>query len=138
MNRVEEYVYIQSGKVQLRNPDRYNEAVRSLADGLYLNSITKVYDNRTGNQNRYYWGVVIKAFVDGTAEEWGDPVSAEEAHDFLKEKFNFSEHINEDTGEAIRIPRSTADISTVEFTQYIERCRLFIEEWFHIEIPDPE
>lgn len=137
MNRIEQYFSMQAGKVVMRDRQKFDDCIRALADGTYLVAIDKAYSSRSNSQNAYYWSVIVKAFRTGFQDTWGEVVSIEEAHGTLKERFNFTEKVNEHTGEIVRIPRSTASLTTKEFTDYMEHCRAFIQEWFNIEIPDP-
>lgn len=116
--------------------DFYN-AVASYDDCDLVITIEKAYGKRSSYQNRYYWGVVIPCFCmaahDTTGEEW----SKEVAHDTLKGRFLSREFINEETGEVLNIIKSTTELSTAGFMEYIENCRKFILEWFGAYVPDP-
>jgi hypothetical protein len=89
-------------------------------------------------QNSYYWAVVLGAFCDGYMDTNGEEISKEEAHETLKMELNYKTISNEETGEVVRVPKSTVDINTKEFSEYTEKCRRFISEWFGVETPDPD
>lgn len=88
-------------------------------------------------QNNYYYGVVVELIRSAMSEEWGELVSKGEVHELLKQQCNWREKVNEATGETIKIPHTTTDMTTVEFEEYLERCRRFALEWFNLEIPLP-
>ena len=71
---------------------------------------------RSTPQNKYYWGVVIKEM----AEEHG--CTDLEMHEILK-----SRHLIKDTimygGTEYTIYRSTTELDTAEFEEYLEKCR---------------
>ena len=45
--------------------------------------------------------------------------------------FNFKELINENSGEIIKLPQTTTDRTTIEFEEYLERCRKLIYNYFN-------
>lgn len=99
---------------------------------------------RSGQQNRYYWGVIIKAFADylyedGTADSKLE--AAEIAHEYLKRRFNSMavSMINKETGEEKieRLVKSTTKLSTKEFCDYVDRCRNWLKETLGITTMDP-
>jgi hypothetical protein len=92
---------------------------------------------RSSPQNRYYFGVVCKLIKDAIKTEWGQVVSIDDTHAFLKSKLHFKEFINENTGEIANLPLTTTEDSTAEFMEYLESCRNFGKEWFNIDIPEP-
>lgn len=133
---IKAYFRMTDGVFHMKRKNDLSGLIRSLKDGLYLITIEKVYDARTNPQNRYYWGVVVKAYVQGVLEEWGEVVGIQEAHESLKAMFCFTER--EVGGEVFKVISSTRKFSTVQFNEYIENCRRFIAEYFNLETPDPE
>ena len=138
MKKLEAYITLEDGKMAMQDKGKFFDCLRTFPNGLYRMVVEFVYDARTSPQNRYYWGVVVKAYVQGAYDTWGELISSEEAHETLKALYNFEEKTNEDTGEIIRVPRSTAELETMPFWEYVERCRRHIQEWFSIETPDPK
>jgi hypothetical protein len=89
--------------------------------------ITKATRIRSGNQNRYYWGVVVD-MIWGMFVDAGNDVTREECHDFLKAEVGRSildTEIVDPQGECHSIAKSTTRLTTMEFESYLERCR----EW---------
>lgn len=115
----------------------------------FLNQISKIRNRsvkvrvvvegkrRSQWQNNYYYGVVVELLRSSLSEEWGEPISKDEMHEILKWQCNWREKVNEATGETLRIPHTTTDMTTVEFEEYLERCRRFALDWFNLEIPLP-
>jgi len=134
---IQTYIRIRDGAILIDKKERFFDAIRALRNGLYTLKAEKVYDNRSSKQNRYYWGVVLPAYVEGILTEWGEVISQEEAHESLKQQFSFEEKLNNE-GKSVRIVRSTTRMSTKSFTEYIENCRNFISEYLNIATPDPE
>lgn len=95
--------------------------------------------SRSGEQNRYYWGVVVEMIRMGI-KELGDDADAEQVHEFLKGRFlPARERIDETTGDMIyRLPASTTALSTIEFSEYVEKCCQFAAEYLGLSIPLPQ
>lgn len=93
-------------------------------------TVTRHRRPRSVNQNRYYWGVVLNLIADHTGH------TEEELHEIYKRKF-LPARIVHYNGVDIRMPTSTPDTDTLEFTNYIERIRAEAG-MMGITIPDPE
>jgi hypothetical protein len=86
--------------------------------------------NRSGQQNKYYWGVVIKTLSDETG------FTPEEMHDVLKWKFlKYSKVLP--NGEQVEVTESTTDLDTKEFEDFMEQVRRFAITELDILIPLP-
>lgn len=116
---------------------RKQESKRKLFE--HLKTLSNVYkveikrdrSNRSGNQNRYYWGVVIQMISDYTG------FFPDEVHELLKGKFLKYDLVFKSTGQAETISRSTTDLDTYEFEQYLEKCRIYAASEIEIVIPLP-
>ena len=100
-------------------------------------TIKQKYKRRSIPENKYYFGVVIQIWKDLIYQEWGETWSSEQTHEFLKSHCNFKEIVNQNTGEIIKIPLSTADLKTIEFEDYLEKCRRLAFDFFNVQIPLP-
>lgn len=92
---------------------------------------------RSGQQNSYYWKVVVGLVRKALMEEHGEMYTKDEVHGILKQQCNWREITNEESGESIKIPKSTRDLNTLEFEEYEERCRRFAAEFLGVDIPLP-
>ncbi len=116
---------------------RNKESKQKLFD--HLKSLSNVYrieikrdrENRSHNQNRYYWGVVVKMFSDESG------FTPDETHELFKKEFLSYDKAFKNTGEAKTISRSTPDLDTWEFEQYLEQCRIYAAINLEIVIPLP-
>jgi hypothetical protein len=131
------YLTIHDHRIEMTDKAKFFATIRTQPDGLYRWTIERVYRKRSNPQNDYYWGVVIPAFCQGFYDTWGEPITGEEAHATLKESFNYQLKTNPKTGDMMRIARSTASLTTVEFNEYIERCCHLIAEYFGVAVPEP-
>lgn len=104
------------------------------------NSLTITFqrfgNKRTTKQNRYYWGVVVK-MIKERFKELGHELDSDEVHDFLKGEFNKREIVTENDHH-LSIPRSTKDLDSQTFNEYIEKVRQFAAITLEINIPDPD
>lgn len=128
--------YVKDGTILIRN--RMQLQAECIASGLseFEVVLKKKKKNRSYEQNRYYWGVVV-AMIRDRFRELGNDVNSEETHDYLKQEFNYKEFVNEKTSEVIRIPVSTADMTTSQFMDYLAKIQIFSADILGVVIPDP-
>lgn len=106
-----------------------------MGDCKFRITVEKLYNKRSLEQNAFYHHVVLHEFSRGYYETSGERITRETAHEFLKGRFNTKEVKMGET--LLVIPRSTTELTTTEFNEYIEKCRKFVAEFFGIEIPEP-
>lgn len=105
-------------------------------------SIKRYRNQRSNQQNKYYWGVVIN-LIKQVMFELGNEYTAEDVHClcvsmFLSEtKSIINNHTAEVIGE-VAVIKSTTQLNTTEFLEYIDKVRKWASEFFCLEIPDPE
>lgn len=115
----------------------FNGWVRSL-HGPHKVKITKCRPTRTLPQNAWYWGCVLPAVAAGLEEAWGERLTAEDTHEYLKAKFNYRTIVNRETGEVLgKVPCSTATLNTADFGEYLDEIIQFAAEFLKVEIPQP-
>ena len=127
---------VESGKLA-QNVAKINDEIRRHEGKFIEITIKRKQKRRSIPENRYYFGVVIQIWKDLIYDEWGETWSSEQTHEFLKSHCNFKEMPNKATGEIINIPLSTADLKTVEFEEYLEKCRRLAYDFFNVQIPLP-
>lgn len=114
--------------------------VKVTVERLYKKRSTKTFkdDGTEGRgQNGYYHTIIVPFFIEGYFNTHGKLITHDEAHEKLKFNCNYSEWWNESTGEVIHDAQSTAELTTVQFEEFTERCRQFIYEWFGMDVPLP-
>ncbi len=94
-------------------------------------------NKRSNQQNSYYWSVIVPIFKNILKEEWGELRTIKETHEFLKYNCNYEERVNEETGEILKLARSTKDNDTKVQEEFHERCRQLAFEMFNVTIPLP-
>jgi len=90
--------------------------------------VRKKRKQRSSQQNRYFHGVVVKILTD---DLWGD-FDYEGMKAALAEKFLSTL----DEMHALKRIKSTTELSTVEWEEYMVKCRHF-GDTLHIYIPFP-
>lgn len=120
------------------NRQRLQRQIGSL-EGSYRIEISPTRPTRSVKQNAFYWGVIIASLWEWLRDQDWTIGSDEAAHEMLKARFLATTIINKRTGEVIgRRVRSTTELTTEEFSDYVERCRMFLSEWCNIVVPDPD
>lgn len=137
MRSITAYGKAEGGKIHVGNMAEFKQAIAVFPDCLIKIKIEQFGGNRSHPQNAYYWGVVIEEFQAGYHDTTGEAISNADTHELLKHECNYKEVINQSTGAILRHGISTANLSTGEFTEYLERCRAFIKEYFNRNVPEP-
>lgn len=109
----------------------------SLNDGTYKVTITKG-SIRTDQQRKYYFSTVVPMCKVGLRDigEGGIKTNSD-AHEYLKKEFLTVKTIDDATGELVIRIRSTKDLSTVEFIEYVEEIYQWAAEFLSVVIPSP-
>jgi hypothetical protein len=122
------------GKIENKQP--LIELFKGLKDGRYMVELATA-KKRSNAQNRYWWALVVPMVKKGIEEMYGEKITNEEAHEFLKARFNAVQLVNKQTGEVEMLPRSTSRLTTVQFNELIEQVQRFGAEFLGIDIPSP-
>ena len=130
--KIETYGHIKDGKLNISYRSKFLTALKLFDDCRVRVVVEKLYRKRTTPENAYYHAVIVREFKNGWEETQGEQITHNEAHEMLKYNCNYTEIINEDTGEVLRKGNTTTKQSTVEAEEYYDRCRAFILEWFGI------
>jgi hypothetical protein len=121
-------VFTNTGKMKA-----YNE---SLADGSYLVKIDNS-KKRSNDQNSYYWGIVVPLVFKGLKDAGFDEVkTVEDAHLIMKSLF-LKKFIPGKDGEGMEIVRSTTDLKTIEFSEFLLSVWQWAAEYLGVQIPEP-
>lgn len=127
---------VTNGKLT-RNRNQLTEAIKSFEGKTITISIEKTKNKRSNPQNSYYFGIVIPILKDALKEA-GYTMTNDNVHELLKLKF-LKETIltDENTGECIERIKSTTELSTTGFMEYILQIQQWCSEFFAVVIPDP-
>lgn len=131
---METLMIIKDGKPKY-DREGLSKAISTLSDGYYWISITKKHRGRSGKENAYYWGVVVESMRLILSDCNGEEVDSDYAHEILKLKCNPEKIAIGATWHTLG--GSTAKMTTVQFEDYLARCREWILETFDITISLP-
>lgn len=121
---------VENGKVEYHDKDLLLEDMRNY-EGREAYIVVKPYrKTRSDNQNRYYWGVVIKLLCD----ELG--YSDEEMHEVLKQRFLMREKVQV-AGVEYAIYGNTSSLSTTDFEDFLSKVRAWASIDLGVFIPEP-
>lgn len=127
---------VENGKLK-RNRKLITETIEQFEGKEIQITFERKRKKRSNNQNAYYHAVIVPLIQLAFKEEWGERLTREEVHEFLKLRFNYVEKVNKETGEILNLPKSTKQNTTVEQEEYHDDCRRFALEWFNVVIPLP-
>lgn len=92
---------------------------------------------RTNAQNAFYHGVVLDAVRHGLIDIGYMIKDNDTVHEMMKTMFLAGKIVNEINGDKIPIYGSTAKLTTVEFTVFLEELTIWAAEYLSITIPAP-
>ena len=121
------YGKVRDGKLKLDNPQNYLVEISKLEGQRIELTIRKERHTRSLSQNKYYWGVIIQILSDYFGYD------KEEMHEALKFKF-LKRHGDTDLVTA----GSTAKLSTVGFTEYIDDIIRWASTEYQVVIPSAD
>lgn len=120
------FASVKDGKVLFSDKEMLKAHLAGL-EGKDIDIIVRPHrKDRTHSQNRWYWGCVVAI----PAKHYG--YTGDEMHDAFKVLFLR----RDEEGKPLTF-RSTASLSTLEFTEYVEKCRKWCAEQ-GLFIPDPD
>lgn len=110
MKKAETFGIIKNGKVHyIRVKDFLNIVYQTFNEGdRFKITFEKLYKQRSNNQNRFYWGVVLPILLTEIREQ-GNDFDTDTLHNELKNRFGFKKEIHNKDAEVIEIIRSTSD-----------------------------
>jgi hypothetical protein len=118
---------IEKGKLLLTDVVNYRKHIEKLEGERIVMSVKKYRESRSDNQNKFYWGVVVKTIADYCGYE------TDEMHEALKYKF-----LNGHVEKGLIKMGSTSDLTTDEFAQYVNKVVIWAARELQVYIPDPE
>lgn len=119
-----------------RNRRTLSNALREYEGKEITITIQRKKKTRSNQQNAYYWGAVLP-IVKRAMRDAGHTLTQEDCHLMLRAKFLTKALPLGDDGEFIDHIRSTTELSTVDFLEYIEDIRMWCAEYLGVDIPEP-
>lgn len=129
--------YVKGWNLYIKDRNLFNEEIKTLDESKeYTITIKKKQKTRSNGQNRYYFGVVLPLILRGLRNAGFEVYSKEDAHDIVKVKFLKTDIMN-DSGEFISTFKSTKDMTTQEFKEFIDNLQYWSSEYLNVYIPSP-
>jgi hypothetical protein len=124
-------ITLQNHKFGSYDLDKLMDYCNTLKDGEYFLTIKSATEKeiRSNNQNKYYWGCVLKLL----SEETG--YSVEDMHELMKSKFLSKWLVVR--GLTYKIVCSTTDLKTNKMEEYLRQIREFASIDLGCYIPNP-
>lgn len=121
------------GKMSSVEKQRYLRYTSTLKDGVYLLSLRRYFKGRTNPQNAYMWAVVYGLISAHTGYE------PEEVHDMCLATFstNTVEIETKDGVMEMQTVKRSSAMTTMEFSDYLERVKRWASQELGLYIPDP-
>lgn len=136
MIKLEYFGHIENGQLHIHNRKRFDQELQCFKDGADVEVIVKKKGRRSNQQNRYYFGVVLKE-IQLRLMELGTDTDIETLHEWCKLKFNTDKVVVPETAEVIEIGKSTTEFNKEEFAEYVERIIEWSASSLSIYIPPP-
>ena len=123
-------IKVKGGKVEFLNLPLFNRDLKQYEGRDAFVVLHPYKDKRSQNQNRYYWGVVMKLLSD----ELG--YLPDEMHEVMKQKFLNVRDVKVGTVK-YQIPESTTKLTTTDFEDYVSKIRIWAAKDLNVMIPLP-
>ena len=125
------------GKVDMPLSNLYQKLLQTFQPDTNLQLIVQpIVNQRSLDQNAYYWGVVIP-FVRSLYFESGTVLTDKQTHIEMRIMFLTEETASLITGEVLSLIGHTSELSTKQFAEYIENIAQFVAEMFYAVLPEP-
>jgi hypothetical protein len=134
-DKVEFVSIVKQGRFAPEVQQAIREVMRRMEGQKLRVQISKYRKKRSDRQNRYYWSCVVERVWDALVEA-GNDMTKEETHDFLKNECKLVIEVMDPHGEIIQTLKSTTKLTTLEFENYMTKCRVWAAER-GIDIPEP-
>ncbi len=136
MDAIEFDGLVTDGKIPIEMSLAIRDVIRRFEGKRIKVTLAKYKRQRSRRQNAYYWGVIIVHIFDMFVE-YGNDVSKDDVHQFLKSEVGkLYKEIEGPGGEVHTIIRSSTELSTSEWEDFTEKCRAWAASMGRI-IPMP-
>ena len=136
-NSITLYSNVKYGRLEPHIGSVLNAKLHSLSGKKAKITIEEAKAVRSINQNSYYWGVVLPMIVNAI-NEYGNDFDADEIHVYIKLNVvkSMKNNVYLPDGTVTKTIKSTRKLSKAEFSDYIEKIKIWAFEQLKISIPD--
>ena len=137
------YIGTVSPTGEIKLPKRLRSEVgKAFAGKDIVATFARPKKTRSSEQNRYYWGVVVRMVCEGF-QALGNPVNPDNnedielTHEYLKRRFLQPIQVADVNGEVHELGYTTTNLTTSQMMDYIAQVQQFAVEFLNVIIPDP-
>ena len=128
--------YVKNGNLYITDRLSFNEELKGFEGDVTI-TIEKPKRIRTWEQHKWYFAGVVPIIQDALKEQ-GIRYTKEKVHEILQYKFLRDVVPVGHEGEFIEEIKSTKDLTTKEFAEYIDEITIWAAEVLKITIPPPK
>lgn len=133
--------FVKNNKLQnLLNYGKIKSELLKYEGGYVEITISPVKKERSLSQNSYYWGVVLPMIteeISGKEQGMIDEMIVRQIHEEMKIRFLSYEVESKIDKSKLTFTKTTKELSTSEFENYLEQVRRFARNELGINIPLP-
>jgi len=143
---------IKDHKITVLKRDLFNDAIKSLPDGRYINTTERIYSKYSGSQRNTIFGLAYSIIKQGFKELGWENVSDTFVQEWCKEKCLPEEYkemlrkehedscVNKLTGEVLEMPfrLTITKLTTAWANEYFENMQRKAAEDLSVQIPNPD
>jgi len=129
----------EEGELRITNRRGFNLDLKTFFSGKKVKISLKQYrKSRSNKQNGYYHACCVPMVLDGLINAGFERSSLnnEVVHEMLKQKF-LTQTLNNELGEFVTVTKSTSELTTTEFMDYIADIQQWGSDFLGIYIPEP-
>lgn len=130
-------VVLEDGNLPQASRFKIRRVLASFAGKSVKIIIQRTFRKRTNSQNAFYWGFIVPFFQDLFYREWCEIHSVKDTHEILKAACNYREIVNIATGEVLKVPMSTTELSTKGWMEYEQKLAQLAMDFFGEVLPEP-
>ncbi len=125
---------VKDGHLSVIDKGRFYREIQSFNGEQVEVYIKRRVAKRSMQSNKYYWGVVVAKIRMAIHEQTGESYTREEIHEYLKQKFNPARFHSVISGEEDVIGKSTSHLNQAEFSEFVEKCKVWCLDFFGVDV----
>jgi hypothetical protein len=135
-----QYIGLKKDNTSFRivSSENFKKELNLLPEGRYKVTVEKYRKNKSNPQLGWLFACIYPFVLRGLNDLGWEITSLDDVDILCKDKFASKEIVNINSGEIMEIPALKRDMTTTEFSTYVEAIRKWASEDLMINIPDPE
>ena len=125
-----------NGELKIQARKSFNDEICCFEGKEVFITIERRKKQRSHPQNNFYWGVIIP-IIQHALYDLGNIYTKEQVHDILKHMFLKEDVPVGKDGEFLTKIKSTTDLTTSGFMDYVQEITIWAATFLKVEIPEP-